>query len=453
MASKSINPQTIVMDGMHSASLPTRPAKPVPQVSKADNQEISSYGKHIKWGKSDTYANDIYGKSKNSTLIAPKLNDITAMMYGGGVITGIYEGQGKDRHFVPKIFDEFEEFRELGNYDTFFFDFCKQTAWWYWPVPLAHLNATYDKILRWDIKSSMMYRYHEPDKKGDRPTFIDFNPDFGNTEDPNNTVSIPIIDMWYDPAGNLKKQLENKDSRKGVYAMPHVLPGMGNTHYYPTADWHVAIFSGWVEFACMLVEYKKAITKNQTANPFAWYIHKDFWGHKVKDYDKLSFEKKVEAQQSYMTTLNTFFTEKENKGKGMIFAMVDSHNGRENKKLVERVDFKNMYLDSMYIEDMGEAMQQILSALGSDKSIGGEKQTSGMANSGGSDKRVGFNIQSAMYNARRDFILQHVKMTKRFNGWDKSMQFSVETVEVNTADQRSEITAKPAANNSIPPAE
>jgi hypothetical protein len=416
--------------------------EPTASTSKDEDhrKSVSQKYKYIDWGKSDKYQMDIYKDVEMSTLVAPKLKEIAAMYYGHGITTGKIEIVDGHRTFVPYIHPQFEEFCRLSGYMTTFAEICKQAAWW--GLPFIEMNFSKDgsKILKVECLSSMMYRYQQPDTPDDRPSHVVFNPDFGNNPDHNRTISLPLIDTWYDPVSNTAEAMSKADAvKKRIYAQN--FGGFGPTRLYPILEWHTAVKSGWIKLQGKLKTYKEAITDNQTADQGIWYFHPDFWKENIAGYDKLdSTEKKIKARDEYLTRLNSFYSNPANKGKNLGATMKMHPNGREMMYTMEFKEFKSPYTEGMYVEDMQETDEQIMNSMNYDKAIGSTRRGGGMGNSGGSDKRVGYNIQMAGYKVIRDTLLNHLKFINDYNQWGDDWVFRIQSVEINTADQKEEVS-------------
>lgn len=427
-----------------NAAMPVKAERPTPTPSTEDrhHQSNETSTKYVEWGKEDRYQRDIYEAAMNSTLVAPKLNEIAAMIYSGGVATGKYQMQNGRRVFVEMEHEEFELFRRKSGYDEALYSIIKETVWWGLAFPEMNFTKNGEKVFKVDCFSSMMSRYKEMENKADRSDHIVFNPDFStkNTIDDNYTSVIPRIDPWYDPVTKARKyQEKSRAKRKMIFDQS--IPGMGPQRLYPIMEWHTVISSGWLEFSKKLREFKEAITENQTNAPGIWYYDDVYLANAIENWDKLKgTEAKVKAIQDHIGIINEFYKDPSNKGSAMASRKSTEKMSGKSVYHLERVDFKNPYTADMFIEDLLEVDEQIMNALSYDKAIGSTRRGGGMGNSGGSDKRVGHNIQSAGYHFLRQNILRHLYFINDFNKWGDDWVFMLRTTEVNTADKSSEVS-------------
>ncbi len=125
----------------------------------------------------------------------------------------------------------------------------------------------------------------------------------------------------------------------------------------------------------------------------------------------------------------------------MTITMPDPQNPGNTIKVFTVTAVDDKIKSGLYIEDSQEASSHIYTALQVDPTLSGISPGKQMGAGSGSDKRVAFNVFSALHKFHRDLLLEVLNLVRDYNGWPADLEFRFLIPQVNTADAPKEVAA------------
>ena len=252
---------------------------------------------------------------------------------------------------------------------------------------------------------------------------------------------IPLIDSYWS-AEEVKEYC--KANKISNFIRPIFFP-LVDESYYPKAEWHSALNSGWLDIANSIPKFKKAFLENQLNIKFLIEVSEEFFERKYKeDWKTWKAEKRQEIRTEFVESLDTALRDTANAGKSIMSIVYKGDNGEQLPGLkITAVD--NKLKDGAYLQDTSAGNQEILTAIGVDPSLIGAGIPGGKLGAGsGSDKREAWFILSALMKTNRDTTLEPFEFIQEYNGWDEKLIGGFEDTVLTTLDKNPTGTEKAA---------
>jgi hypothetical protein len=228
-------------------------------------------------------------------------------------------------------------------------------------------------------------------------------------------IVLPVIDPYYDPAGNLRE----KKGFEYVYPVSYPTPGK---FFYQLAYWNAARESGWLGFSFMIPEFKTAIMNHQMSLSYHLEVDETYWPSVFADWDKMNNTEKTASKQKWLDAFNKKFIGTKNAAKTIMSPKFYNKQGHEEFAWkITPIDDKMK--SGILIEDSHEASTHLLNSLGVDPTIFGNGPGKNFGSGSGSDKNAAYNLFMASVRPYHDLILEPLYLVKEYNGWDAELEF------------------------------
>ena len=254
-------------------------------------------------------------------------------------------------------------------------------------------------------------------------------------------AKVPLIDSYW-PAEQVRQYC--KKHKISNFIRPIFYP-LVDESYYPKAEWHSVVNSGWLDIANSIPKFKKAFLENQLNIKFHIEISVEYFERKYKeDWQNFTAEKREETRTQFLEQLDTALRDTENAGKSINSMIYKDDNGNALPGLkITAVD--NKLKDGAYLQDTSAGNQEILTAIGVDPSLIGAGIPGGKLGAGsGSDKREAWFILSALMKTNRDTTLEPFEFIQQYNAWDDKLIGGFEDTVLTTLDKNPTGTEKAA---------
>ena len=252
---------------------------------------------------------------------------------------------------------------------------------------------------------------------------------------------VPLIDSYWS-AQEVKEHCQRYKIRK--FIRPIFYP-LVDESYYPKAEWHSAINSGWLDIANSIPKFKKAFLENQLNIKYHIEVSEEYFDRKYQeDWKGFTTEKRQQIRTEFVEELDAALRDTQNAGKSIMSIIYKDDNQNPLPGLkITAVD--NKLKDGAYLEDTSAGNQEILTAIGVDPSLIGAGIPGGKLGAGsGSDKREAWFILSALMKTNRDTTLEPFEFIQEYNDWDSSLTGAFEDTVLTTLDKNPTGTQKAA---------
>jgi len=396
------------------------------------NLEVKNYiganGKIYFWGQNNQFPQSIIEISRKNAIIPSIIDKFTRAVYGSGLITGTKDEAGK---FTPKKFPEFEAFRKMSDPLSYLIRATRDFLYFNQPLPQFSLSKDKSLIVALTAQHSAHVRWEQQDPKTHKINFGYLNAQWNLVpEGDSSTVILPVVHQSYD----VISQIANIQGFNCLYKY-QVFSEL--EYYYPTADWHSVISSGWVDVANDIPQFKRYLMRNLATVNYEIRIKDWFWDRRFKGFKTMDEDDKIKCRKLVYNEFNKFITGIEMSGKSLIVDIWTSAPGYSiDPKFgasFEIIPVDSMDFSGKFNQDVQEANSIIMFAMGLDPSLFGSMP--GTERSGGSDKREAYNIWITLIDLYAHIILKPFEIIRDYNGWDPDMEFSFGHAILQTLDQ------------------
>ena len=403
--------------------------------------------KYIAWGDSDKWPLEIAEKVRRNGSAGSALRLLRRAHYGNGLIIykNLKDESGKkkiesiDRTEVPEI----DAFLKRIKSPMFLQETIMDLEWYNLSFPEFVLDVAADKIVSAKRMRTAWCRYAEPGESG-VPESIYVSSKFGrdgsvDVEDAEFVEEIPLLNPYLTKE-EIKEYCIEKNIRK--FTIPFGFPLLDES-FYPSADWHAILHSGWLEVANSVPIYKLGIFRNQVSIKYMIEIDVRYFKYIYeKNWDAFSVEEKLKIRTDLIRTITDELSSPENSGKSISSIMfVDEKGFQVSAIKITSIDDK--FKDGSYLPEAEAANSEVLFAFGTDPTIIGAGIPGGKLGSGsGSDKRVAFNLLQAFMKPNRDITISILEFIQDYNSWDNTLKFGFENVVIETLDKNPTSTSK-----------
>ncbi|MGB0521428.1 MAG: hypothetical protein ACPGJS_00640 [Flammeovirgaceae bacterium] len=407
-----VNDEAIVSVSRASGTLVVSPPGAMPSKPKRD--ERYSYSDIIEfWGKDNLEPQHILKDAKSNALLYSVLDFVVRAVYSGGIMYGYEEGEGNEMKFVPQQIDEIDQLLKCSNHSLQLIKGLQGLKFFRIAFPELIVSKDRKKIVMVQYNQSSFCRWAKHNSKGLHPyVYINANWDITRRDIQDGlTLTVPVLDTFYDPIQNLK-------AAKGFkYIYPEVhFPTPGNS-YYPEPAWNPIRTSGWLTYANQIPKLKEAYMKNATHLKYIIHIPNSWWKWKYPQWDNYKKEERKSIVQKEHSRFDKFLRGIENAGKSLLMTFKDDPNMIKHGytkweiKLLEKD-----VIDGILKDDVLETTQMIYSATGVHGTLMGS--TPGGSESGsGSNQKQAYNIFMALSQLEQDLVVKPFEFAAEYNGY------------------------------------
>lgn len=396
--------------------------------------------KYIEWGDSDKFPTTIAKAVRKNGSASSAMRVKERAHYGNGLMlysTQKSESGKKVISYIPiDEYPEIEQFFKRIKYKLFLQEIIKDLEWFNVCFPEFILSVDRKKIYSVRRQKAAWCRYAAPNENG----FVEkiyVSSKFGTSsnvdvDDKKYVSEIPLINPYLTKEEIIEYCIEKNIDR---FVIPFGYP-VSDESFYPEADWHSILNSGWLEVANSVPEYKLNIFKNQVSIKYIIEIDERYfsktYGDDWRDY---SIEEKLKIRENIIKSITEELSGNNNSGKSISSIMFEDDKGNQISA-VKITPIDDKFKDGSYLPEAEAANSEVLFAMGVDPSVIGAGIPGGKLGAGsGSDKRVAFNIMQALKNPDRDVSLSPMELVHDFNEWDPKVKYAYENTEITTLDK------------------
>ena len=390
------------------------------------------------WGVNNDYPQQILAAIKKSGTAKAGLGVNKKIHYGNGLVFSkevAAEGSTK-RQIQPVTLSELPDIRDFfrrSQMPRFHKEIINDLETFAIGFPEYVLSADYNKITRVRRQKSAWCRFQVMNSTGEIETvYISEKWARGADLKSEFVSAVPHVDS-YMTADEVKEYCKTKKLTNFIRPVFFPLTDEG---YYPIADWHTVKESGWLDVANSIPELKKAIFENQISIKYLIEIDERYFENVYKDsWDDFKVDERKEKRQEVIDIIDEHLGGNKAAGKTIQSMRIDVGDGQTVPAIsITAIDDK--FKEGSYLPEASAANSEILFAMNVDSSIIGAGIPGGKLGAGsGSDKRVAFDIASALKKWSRDTTLEIFEFLRDYNGWDPEIMPHFENTVVTTLDK------------------
>lgn len=406
-------------------------------VAKPNTKEGKKY---ITWGADDKFPSTISKAVRKNGSASSAMRVKERAHYGNGL--SLYKTEtseaGKKVIRYISIEDEptIQSFLKQIKYKLFLQETIKDLEWFNVAFPEFVLSPDRKSIASVRRQKTAWIRYEAPNDKGIiENVFISSK--FGTSNnvdvsDKNYVSKIPLLNPYLTKDEVIAYCQQNKIDR---FTIPFGFP-LTDESFYPEADWHSILHSGWLEVANSVPEYKLNIFRNQVSVKFIIEIDERYFQKVYEDqWEKYPITEKLSIRKNLIEAITDELSGNTNSGKSVSSIMFEDEKSNQISA-VKITPIDDKLKDGSYLPEAEAANSEVLFAMGVDPSVIGAGIPGGKLGAGsGSDKRVAFNILQSLKTADRDITLSILEFIQDFNDWDPKIKFAFENIEITTLDK------------------
>lgn len=396
--------------------------------------------KYIEWGSGDNFPSTLSTAVRKNGSASSAMRVKERAHYGNGLTlykTSKSEAGKKVIDYVPLEENaSINDFLKKIKYKLFLQETIKDLEWFNIAFPEFVLSVDRKSILSVRRHKTAWVRFAAPNTAG-VIEHIYISSKFGTTAsvdvDGNKDVSkITLLNPYLTKDEIIEYCVKNNIQN---FSIPFGFPVVDES-FYPEADWHSILNSGWLQVANSVPEYKLNIFKNQVSIKYIIEIDERYfqkvYAEKWLDY---SIEEKLKIREDIIKAITDELSGNTNSGKSISSIMFEDDKGNQISA-VKITPIDDKFKDGSYLPEAEAANSEVLFAMGVDPSVIGAGIPGGKLGAGsGSDKRVAFNILQSLKTADRDVTLSVLEFIQDFNGWDSTIKFAFENTEITTLDK------------------
>jgi len=396
------------------------------------------------WGPGNDFPQRVLTDIAKSTIIGPVLDWKTRATYGQGIVYGKVTGYKPDgSELFQRVKDPVvQAFFRRSNLNRFGFEGLQGLHYYANAFPELVLTRDRSEIYSIAIQDTPFCRYSVPKPGMSVPEWVYISANWPNAAPGDGyTDKVAVLDPYGDVATTLRQ-----DKRGFKYILPLGVPSPGQALYQLVA-WNVIRNSKWLQVALAIPEFKSQLLVNQLTIKYLIEVDIRYWDWKYPDWaDKKESERKAIIDEE-LEAFEKTMAGTDGAGKAVLtVTMPDPNNPGSTIKVFTVTAIDDKIKSGLYIDDSQEASSHIYTALQVDPTLSGISPGKQIGAGSGSDKRVAFNVFSALHNFHRDLLLEVLNLVRDYNGWDPDLEFRFLIPQVNTADKSNETSAAPNAN-------
>lgn len=394
-----------------------------------------------KWGDDNMFPQQVIEDVEKNIELSAALEKKAKLASSLELVYGIPDPNNKKVLLpLPETEDaEISDFLELTNFDTFKYECAKDLIYFYNAFPELVLDKARNKIVQISTRQAEQCRWSKQNPQTGMYDLVYINANWatGGKPEDENTIKIPVIDNYYDPAGALK--LRNDGLQ---YILPLNLASPGRDKYQ-LAAWNAVRASGWLTIAASIPEIKKAIMENLMLVHYHIEISSMYWEWKYKDWGSIAPEKRAKIKEDEIQAIEDVLQGYKNAGKNIVTSFKSDATGKDWPGVkITAIDKKIQ--DDIFLKDDERSSSKILTAINLHPALMGVFSSTGLGQGGGSDIREAYNLNTIEDHIIHKKILEPLYVAKRFNGWNPKIKFALESKFMTTLDKGKETSTSKA---------
>lgn len=408
-----------------------------PAYSPTDTTATLSATKHVTWGSGDDYPNVALEQARKNNIIPTAVAKKAAAIYGSGINFGKVDMGDDDRLIRKSLYAERPEIRNwlnAMNVTLYREMFAKEFAWLE-NVFVQGIFSFDRKIARLMVIPGRKCRLAKPDDNGLVKTCL-IAADFATRA--TNPLELPLIDITYDPLGQLK-------SIKGNRFMMHIKSHSPDMEHYGLPMWDSAIRSNLLAYQDKVIKFKNAFIDNQLKVSNILYIADWYLQWKYSDWDQkpdlqqARFKELVDSIESKLTNID-----KSGVALSAITKEIFVKDKSETRDPFRIVPVDRPKLTEMLNQDLAEINVNLFIAAGIDATLV-MSTSNNMGGGSGSNKRVAQNNMALDVTSAIDLMLMPLNIAMQHN-FDPDIECWVAQPYISTLDTGKQVTNNPPTN-------
>lgn len=389
-------------------------------------------GEWVKWGIDDCFPYHLRQIVARNTVAPRCLRFKVQAHYGLGHIYGHREVQGDHLKFTPADDKQLNAFLRRIRISRFATEQITSYEWFARCHSEFILDNTPNPARRKvvDLQHVDAPKLRFKPAKGNEPRKAIIHHDFSRYNK-KEAVELQVVGPWMS-AEEVRELIIAKNLRRFIYYDYFPMPGMD---YYPFAYWY-GVLNGWLQVANEIPLLKSALMRNQAIVKYHIKIPMSYWD---KRWSQLGLTEEA-AQQAQaakeIEDLKTFLKDRNNIGGSFHSGYDDTmdYGSKSQGWIIEPL--KNEMLgNGDFLMDSAAVNSEIAFAAGVDPTLFGHGVPGAKLSSGsGSDKRVAFNILTALLASDRERTTSSLRLVEELNGWELH-DHSYRNLQLHTLDQ------------------
>ncbi|MFK7049887.1 hypothetical protein V3Q77_08295 [Flavobacterium davisii] len=395
----------------------------------------------VSWGKNNDYPQKIMEAVRLNGTSSSALRFQRKAHYGNGIVFYKEEADANGKK-APKLVP-ITELPEVHAFfkKSFFERFSKETIadleYFSIAFPEYVLSDNFQTVNRVKRQKTAWCRFEVMNEQNGLVEHVYISEKFGKgsfdvNENPF-VEKVALIDPYLTPDEVRAYCQQNKIHK---FIRPIFYPFIDEA-YYPKAEWHAVIESGWMEVANSVPALKKAIFENQMTIKFKIDVDPRYFEQVYAEkWGKMSVEERMKIREQLIDKINESLVGNDKAGKAIQSLKIVDRDGKVSSA-IEITAIDDKLKDGSYLPEAEAANSEIAVAIGVDASlIGGAGIPGGKIGAGsGSDKRVAFDVLNSLKKSDRETTLEVYDFIAQYNGWDLTIRASFENTRIETLDK------------------
>lgn len=389
---------------------------------------------------------DIIRRAGKNVTVSTNLDFKTSIAYGEGVQV-LRRYRGDDGHIrveevlrseQPEIFD----FLELNDVNRFILEIINDLRI-YGDAYVEYIfsrNRDDHRLMQLRSREACYSLISKLDDKG-HSLWHGYCSDWSR-KSMDETIATPLLDRNY-PLYDLRQRMgmlpnadgEEKSTGERRFVQMLSLPTSGR-FYYSRPYWWSVFDSGWYDFNNSIINFKKALIRNEMVPRHIVYVKDGFYEKLYKDHAATTDDEKKAIRTKFMCDLDKFLAGEENAGTSILsrFEYNQMKGGEMKDIIIEDIDVGKKGGD--YIEDSEESSNVLCYGMGVHSSILGNSPGKSKTING-TEARELFIIQQVLSKYVQQLAVQPLYYAKAMNGWDADIEFAIANLQLTVLDANS----------------
>ncbi len=395
-------------------------------------------GNIASWGKNNDYPQKVIEAVKISGSASSGLRFLRKSHYGNGIVLmkdeATEEGKKKSRLIPTEDQPEIATFFKNSQIKRFSKEVIMDLEWWSLGFPEYILSNNYATINKVKRQKTAWCRFEMMNEENGLVEHVYISQRFGKGSvdlEGEFVEKVPLIDSYWSPE-EVKAYCKANGIKK--FIRPIFYPLLDEA-FYPEAEWHSVVKSGWLDVANSVPELKKALFANQMTIKYLIEIDERYFEKIYQgEWSKKSVDERKSVRQDVIDSINDGLVGNQKAGKTIQSMLLTGSDGKQFSA-VKITALDDKLKDGSYLPEAEAANSEVLFALGVDPTLIGAGIPGGKLGAGsGSDKREAFTILSALKKSDRETTLEVFEFIQEYNGWDPTIKFAFENTILKTLD-------------------
>jgi hypothetical protein len=407
--------------------------------SKADNRNNTAKP-WADWGTNNNLPMEYLADIEATPILSTVIDTKARICIGKGIEPVKVTGKQPDGTDMLEAVDDetIADFLEFNNDFQYNYHTAKDLFALGQSITRIMLSRDRSKVIRIMRQDIAEVRFGKKNKKTGNieSIFISSNwKEESSTSAKNNEYvkEIPLLTYNYEiEAALAAKATGNKGPIEYAILNQYSLSGR---RYYALPHWYPAM--KWIKIAQGIPDMKAAMFKNQIQIKYLIEINSKYWTENDSSFESYTPEKRQKIKKDFKDSLNAFLTGTENAYKSIV---VDQFFDSIDKKLIPLITITpidDKYKEGQLLPDSSAADKHIMFSLMFNPALMGANLLGDGASGGagsGSDIREAYLVQIMLLEAERQYLSKVFNIVKRFNGWDRKIQFRFPNLILTTLD-------------------